>query len=180
MNQEFGKYTQLTFQPVRSSSISSVFIWRSSGSLSVSCSVSVPLSFACSSMVSIRKSGTNSSSCNGASGDTFSSIRIDFWRNNEPNFSKKPPSLSWILKIERAHYRIVKSPITFRLVRSRRNKLTTDAPINERTVSHKSYGWMKNTQHILCISAFLKCFEKSQDQLKASNCASMPIYLLNL
>lgn len=86
----------LTFNPVHSVMISSCFECWSSGSLSVSCSVSVPLSFSPSSIV---RNDTESV----ASWDCWFTIKSsavsDFWRNNEPNFSKNPPSIAWILWI---------------------------------------------------------------------------------
>lgn len=84
---------QLTLSPVNSWMSSSCFECWSSGSLSVSWRVSVPLSFSTSSIVrsdvesvtSFSSSNSNSSACS------------DRWRKSEPNFSKNPPSIAWIL-----------------------------------------------------------------------------------
>lgn len=87
----------LTFNPVQASIISSCLVCWSSGSLSSSCNVSVPLSRSPSSIVrSDTESVTNSPPIRGEF--IISSVVWDFCRSNEPNFSKKPPSISWILK----------------------------------------------------------------------------------
>lgn len=89
----------LTFNPVHSLMSSSCFECWSSGSLSVSCKVSVPLSFSPSSIV--RNDTESVTSCGALCNCWFtirSSTLSDFWRSNEPNFSKKPPSIAWILE----------------------------------------------------------------------------------
>lgn len=97
-NTHFFLISILTFNPVHSSMRSSCFECWSSGSLSVSCKVSVPLSFSPSSIVrNDAESVTSFCAIRYTGAGNVSSVVFVFCRNNEPNFSKKPPSMSWIL-----------------------------------------------------------------------------------